>query len=320
MSDIQRRQETEHRSEWIGPTLLLMGGVCIGFAPILLRIGVGDGTSEALGPQGVAYWRYVFAVPILFALNFAINRRLPISPNRFAILAGMFFALDIGLWHWGLTLTTVANATFIVNLGNLLAGLTAWIILKERPTPLWAVAVLVALMGAALLSLGGPADETAQTDLRGDALSFGAAILVSLYVVFAKIARRTMTALDVLFWATLTEAVVGAGLIGATNIIPAMPAESLIPPSWGALFAPFLLAIVVQTMGQGLIILGLGKTPAAVAGVMIVVQPVTSAAIAWHWFNEPLFALQMFGAGLILAGVFIAAKYGAPKPLPAPET
>ena len=126
-----------------------------------------------------------------------------------------------------------------------------------------------------------------------------------------------MSALDVLFWATVTEVFVSGILVGVSNIIPPMPSESLMPPNLASLTAPLLLAIVVQTLGQGLIIFGLGKTPAAIAGVMIVVQPVTAAAIAWYLFEEALFPLQILGAGLILAGVFIAARYGARKQIAA---
>lgn len=306
---------TKAEPNWLGPIILLMGGICIGWAPILMRFGVGDGGAEMLGPQSVAFWRFVLAIPLLLALMFVVNRRLPNKPNRFAILAGVFFGINIGLWHWGLTLTTVANATFLVGLGNLLAGLTAWIIMKDRPTPMWAVAALVALIGAAFLSLGGPGDETAQTDLRGDALSFAGAVFVSVYIVCAKLARRSMNALDVLFWATVTEAIVAAAMVGASNVVPAMPTESLHPISWSALVAPFLLAIVVQVMGQGMIIFGLGKTSAAVGGVMVVIQPVTAAALAWVLFEEPLFALQILGAGLILTGVFIAGRFGSKKPV-----
>jgi len=110
---------------WVGPAILLAGGICIGFAPILLRYGVGDGGEDMLGPQAVAFWRYIFAIPMLVALSFIVNKRLPFKPNRYVILAGTFFAIDIGLWHWGLTLTTVANSTFLVGLGNLLVGITA---------------------------------------------------------------------------------------------------------------------------------------------------------------------------------------------------
>ena len=303
-----------HEDGWQGPIILLMGGICIGFAPILLRLGVGDGGSDNLGPQAIAFWRFVFAVPILLSINFAINRRFLGKPNKHAILAGLFFGMNIGLWHWGLTITTVANATFIVGLGNMLAGLTAWVIVKERPTNMWAVAVLIAILGAALLSLGGPSDGTAKSDIRGDALSLGAAVMVSCYVVFGKLARRSLSAIDVIIWTTITEAVISALLVGLSNVVAVMPSETLMPATMAALHVPILLAIVVQTMGQGLIILGLGKTSAAVAGVMIVVQPVTAAAIAWVLFDEPLLGFQVLGAGLILFGVFIAAKYGARAP------
>ena len=102
---------------WVGPLMVLGGGVAIGFAPIGLRIGIQEFGNE-LGPQAIAMWRYVFATPILFCLVLLIHRRLPRPPNMFIILAGTFFAIDIALWHWALTMTSVSNATFIVNLGN----------------------------------------------------------------------------------------------------------------------------------------------------------------------------------------------------------
>jgi len=161
---------------WFGPLLVLSGGICIGFAPIGLRFGLDD-----LGPQAIAFWRYVFAAPILFLLVVLVQRRLPARPNPYVIIAGICFALDIALWHWALTFTSVANSTFIVNLGNIGVGFTAWLFLKERPSMLWGVAVLIAIAGAAALSLGGSAGagEGREFALRGDLLALGAAVLVS---------------------------------------------------------------------------------------------------------------------------------------------
>ena len=99
---------------------------------------------------------------------------------------------------------------------------------------MWAVAVCIAIIGAALLSLGGPADEASKTDLRGDALSVAAAILVTGYMVCAKLARRDLKALDVIFWATFTEMFVAGAMVGATKLIPAMPTETLLPETWSA--------------------------------------------------------------------------------------
>lgn len=262
-----------------------------------------------MGPQAVAFWRYSFALPLLFLICVLFQRRLPAVPNRYVIIAGVCFALDIGLWHWGLSLTTVANATFIVNLGNIGVGLTAWIFLKETPTRIWALAVVIALSGAAALSLGG--GTSGQGHVRGDILSLGAAIMVSLYIVASKLARRTLSAIDTIFWLTFVEILVAA-------IWVILLKERFMPDQLSAFYAPLFLALIVQILGQGLIVFGLGHTPTAMAGVLILVQPVVAAAISWRLFDEPLAPLQAGGAVLILIGIVISqGGRGQAKPISA---
>lgn len=278
---------------WFGPVMVLMGGICIGLAPIGLRLGLDD-----LGPQAIAFWRYTFALPVLFLLVILVEKRLPAKPNMFVIIAGTCFAVDIGLWHWSLTFTTVANATFIVNLGNIGVGLTAWIFLKERPTWMWLLAVLIALVGAAALSLGG---AEGKADIRGDLLALGAAVLVSCYVVAAKVARRTLGGLETIFWLTVVEIIVA-------GIMVMIFREDFLPADLSGFAVPLFLAIAVHVGGQGLIITGLGHTPAAIAGVLILVQPVIAAAISWRLFDEPLAPLQAGGGFLILIGILISQR------------
>jgi drug/metabolite transporter (DMT)-like permease len=286
---------------WWGPALLLLGGVCIGFAPIGLKL-------SDMGPQSTALWRYLFSLPLLFAIALMVRRgRPPERPPAAAIVAGVCFGLDIGLWHAGLTLTTVANATFIVNLGNIGVGLAAWLVLKEKPTLIWAGAALVAMTGAGFLSLGGQA-AAGEGDLRGDALAFGAALLVSFYMVYAKQARQRMDAFSVLFWMTVTEAVVAATLTAITG-------EAFLPGTVAGFTWPFILAIVAQVAGQGLIILGLGMTPTAIAGILVLIQPVTAAIAARFLFDQSLVPLQMFGAGLILVGIALSQRKRRPRPV-----
>ena len=288
---------------WFGPFMVVLGGTFIGLAPIGLRIGLDD-----LGPQAIAFWRYVFALPVLFLLVVLVQKRLPAKPNKFIVIAGACFAVDIGLWHWSLTMTTVANATFIVNLGNIGVGLTAWLFLRERPTLMWLPAALIAMAGAAALSLGGGVDG--KTDLRGDLLALAAAALVSCYIVAAKVARRRLSGLETIFWLTAVEIVVaGLMVIGFQ--------EKFFPPELSGFLVPLFLAIFVQIGGQGLIILGLGHTPAAIAGVLILVQPVVAAAISWQLFDEPLAPIQAGGGVLILVGIFISQR-GTQRPAPIP--
>ncbi len=288
---------------WKGPLTVFAGGVCIGFAPVGLRLGLDD-----LGPQAIAFWRYLFALPILLVLVFAINKRRPARPNILVILAGIFFALDIALWHWGLSITTVANATFLVSLGNLGVGFLAWIVMRERPAPLWFLAILVAIIGAAGLSLGG--GETGKGVLRGDLLALAAACLVSAYMLCSKLARKSLSGIETIFWLTLVELCVGAFCVKLAG-------ENFMPSTPSGFIVPLFLAIVVQVAGQGLIITGLGNTPASIAGVLVVVQPVIAAAIAWSLFDEPLTMIQLGGGLLILLAIWLS-QIQRPKPAAIP--
>lgn len=252
---------------WLGPLMVLGGGVAIGFAPIGLRIGIQEFGNE-LGPQAIAMWRYIFATPILFGLVLLIHRRLPRPPNKFIILAGTFFAIDIALWHWALTMTSVSNATFIVNLGNIGVGVVAWLFLKERPGMHWFVAG---------------------------------------YMMFSKLGRRNLSGIEAIFWLSVVESVVAF-------IIVNLAGERVLPVTANGFIVPLVLALVAHVMGQGLIVSGLGWTNTAVAGILVLAQPVVAAAIAWKLFDEPLTALQAAGAATILVAVWLAQRERTPRP------
>ncbi len=284
---------------WVGPLMLLGGGVVIGFAPIGLRLGLDD-----LGPQAIAFWRYAFAFPVLVLLFAAVERRLPKAPDKFILIAGTCFAVDMGLWHFALTQTSVANATFLVNLGNVAVGFTAWFFLKERPKTIWFWAVLLAVIGAAALSLGGKTGG--QTSLRGDVIALGAAIAVSGYLLFSKLARRTFSGLEAIMWLTMVEILVA-------GVIVALSGEAFFPAALSGFAAPFFLGVCVHVAGQGLIISGLGRTPTAIAGVLVLIQPVVAAAVSWQMFHEPMTSVQAAGSALILFAVWLSQTGRRPQ-------
>ncbi len=271
--------------------MLVAGAIAIGFAPIGLRL------SE-FEPQATAFWRFAFALPLIATVIHAQGGRLG-RPSPMALLAGAFFGLDIAFWHASLVMTSVANATFLVNLGNAAVGVVAWVVLKERPARIWPYALGVALLGAFLLSRGA-ADGGAST-LPGDLLALLAAIMVGLYLFFAKLARRDAGAMQVLFWST-------AATLAVSLAACAVRAEPLIPPDPSWFVWPLALAVVAHVIGQGLIVAGVGATPAALAGLLLLIQPVTGALIAWWRFDEALTPLQLAGCVLVLAGVWLAGR------------
>jgi drug/metabolite transporter (DMT)-like permease len=297
---VPQPRPTRQPPAWLGPLMVLGGGIALGFAPIGLRLGL-----DELGPQAIAFWRYLFAIPILFALVLLVDRRLPRKPNPAIFLAAMFFTLDMALWHWSLTMTSVSNATFIVNLGNVLVGLAAWAVLKERPGLNWALAAILAIVGAAALALGGT--ELSGGALRGDLFALVAAVFVSGYMLFSKLARRTLGGLEAMLWLSVFETAMAFCIVAASG-------ETFMPATLAGFGVPLALAIIVQVAGQGLIISGLGSTDTAVAGILVLAQPVVAAAISWSLFKEPLTAIQGAGAGAILVAVWLAQQKWQSRP------
>ena len=275
---------------WAGPVMLIAGAIAIGFAPIGLRL-------SDFEPQATGFWRFAFSLPLIALFIKARGGKVG-WPTPLTLLAGLFFGLDIAFWHASLMITSVANATFLVNLGNAAVGLVAWVVLRERPARIWLVALAIALSGAFLLSRGAANADGAA--LQGDLLALLAAIMVGLYLFFAKLARRDSGAMQVLFWSTATTLLVSLAACGLRG-------EAIIPPDPAWFLWPLLLAVVAHVVGQGMIVAGVGATPAALAGLLLLIQPVAAGLIAWPLFGEALTPTQLAGCVLVLAGVWLAS-------------
>ena len=271
--------------------VLVFGAMVIGVGPILVRF------AEA-GPVSAGFWRLTFALPLL-ALMSARTPGAFAAPPRAALLAGLFFALDLGFWHSGIALTSVANATVLSNLTPVVVTGFAWIFLKQRPKNLFLVAVAVAVTGTAFMAIGRGGNPGPNPAL-GDALSTITALWYALYFLAITAARKDSSAPRVMFWSTL----VGAPLM----LLAALAmGEQILPHSakgWSAVVGLGLMHVA----GQGSIAWALGRLPPATASVTVLVQPVVAGLLGWWLFAETMGPLQALGCGLALGGVILAQR------------
>lgn len=280
----------------------IVGAALIGLAPILVRL------SE-LGPQATNLWRFLLALPIL-ALMAA---RAP-KPSRAQVgwlaLAGALFGFELSLWAAALFLTTVANATLMSNMTPVAAALFGWFLFKEKLplTTLWGG--LVALAGAVALAIGraqmGEGPSTPEAGWLGDGLGLVAALGYAGYLIIVRSLGVGVSVWTVMFWASLSAA--AYALLASLAM-----GEVLLPQTmqgWGVLLA---LGLVTQLAGQGLIAYGVGRLPIVVSTILLWMQPLAAAVLSWILFGEALGPLALFGAGLILAGVFVVQRARAPR-------
>ncbi len=288
------RPKTESRA--LPLVALLVGACAIGFAPIFVRL-------TETGPAAGGFWRLALALPLLAVFAFRPQAREGVEPNPRLpsiplILAGVFFAADLAFWHYGIGMTSVANATVLANLTPIVVTIVGFLVFKERVGPIFLAGMALGLIGAWTMAEGRGAVAPGSNPPLGDILSAATALWYAAYFLCVRQARARFGTMAVMFWSSLV------GAIGLAVIMLAL-GEDILPASlagWGACLG----LAVVHVTGQGAIAWALGRLPTATASVVVLVQPAVAALLGWLIFTEAMTPLQGLGALAALAGVALA--------------
>ena len=272
---------------------LLVGAAAIGFAPIFVRL------SDA-GPTATAFWRLALALPALW-LWAASEPRPPSKPPAntawWIVAAGVFFAVDLALWHWSIRLTSVANATLFANFAVIFVVVFAWIFQREVIGARFLVALVIAFAGTVLL-VGANVRLGSQT-LLGDALGIGTAVFYGAYLVVVKILRGALS----------TARIMAGSALGSAPVLAAaavLSGDSFFPGSVGGWLAVIGLALLSHLAGQSLIAYALAHLRASFSSLALLFQPVVAAVAAWALLGETLTPWQLLGGAAVLCGVALA--------------
>ncbi len=280
---------------------LIGGALVLGATPILVRL-------TSTGPAAAGFWRLAFALPLLLGLAMRGEGGLKMGrPSAVLLGAGVSFALDLASWHYGIRFTSIANATVLPNLTPVLVTLAAWFFLREAPRPRFLIGLAAGVLGALVMALAntGPGPPGARPHL-GDALCASTAVWYGLYFLAVRRARADHSTLQVMTWSSLVglPLLLAIALALGENILPTKP--------WG--WAALAGLGAAHVGGQGAIAWALGRLSAATAALVVLIQPVVAAAIAWWAFGEHLSPLQAMGGVLALGGVAFAQLTGNRAP------
>lgn len=284
--------------------VLVVSAAVLGLAPILVRFA--DTGAAAAG-----FWRFAFALPLLLVLTAwpkaparkdgegGVGR-----PTKWMGLAALFFVLDLSFWHYSIAMTSVANATVLTNLTPVVVTLAAWQLLRERPRGLFVVALAVAVAGALAMSLGADGRQGSNPRL-GDVFALVTALWYAGYFLVVKQARGESSAARIMLWSTA----LGAPLLLAVAVVLREPLWPGSAEGWAACAGLGL----VHVAGQGGVAWSLGRLPAALTSVTVLLQPVVAAILGWVLFAEHMTPPQLAGGAAVLAGVVLAQWSSAKK-------
>jgi drug/metabolite transporter (DMT)-like permease len=273
---------------------LALGGCAIAFAPIFVRV------SET-GPTASAFWRVALAVPFL-GIWTLLTARPAVTRNAFSwplAVAGLAFAGDLAVWHLSILYTSVANATLLANLAPLFVTVGGFLLFRERVTRLFLAGMTLALAGAFVLV--GPSFALGRSALAGDALGVLTALFYGVYFLAIKQLRDSRDTAHIMAMSTVISAL-------ALAPIALLSGEPLLPATADGWLVLLGLALVCQTVGQGLIAFAMAHLPASLSAVSLLIQPVMATCYAWWLLGERVSALQLAGGVIVLAGIYLARR------------
>jgi drug/metabolite transporter (DMT)-like permease len=277
---------------------LIVASIAMGCSPIFVRLA-------QVGPFTSAFWRVALALPLLYAWMRLSERDQARAGARFARatnLAGLAFTADLFFWHLSIVTTSVANATFFATTAPVWVVIFGWLLFRKR-------ASLGILLGLGLCILGGAALLTRSLRLHtgsalGDLYGLITGVFFGLYFLAVQSARQTTSAARVTFEASVITAVL---LLGVALVAESQP----LPRTLRGVGALIALSWISHAGGQGLLAVVLGRLPAAFSSLVIFLEAIAAAGLAWLVLGEPVTPIQAMGGLAILAGIYVARPSGS---------
>ena len=244
---------------------------------------------DAIPVALLAFLRFVLA---LGSLAWVKPQRSAFKPGSWLglLASGGFISL-----MFGLSSTTASKAAFIFALSALVAPFVSRWFFKRAVPKLVYVALLIALIGLALMTLTG------QSGINpGDVWSFVAALFFGVYVAYVgEVAHKT---------SPLALSQMQYFVMAVVTLVWAVPQLSVIPSlNTNAWLVLLYLGVVCTALPTVLQVWAQRRVPAYLAGLLFMLEPVFVSLLAFVWLRERLSGLDWLGAGLVFATLLVCA-------------
>lgn len=249
--------------------------------------------------------RAFFAMLALLVFVAVAERGRVAAAFRRAGKAGVGFALCLAVasstFIAALDYTTVANVLFLQAASPMLAAALAWVFLGERVARREAIAMILALVGAAVM-IAGPRGS----DLAGIGLALVMMLAFSVALVIARHRRDVSMAPG----ACLAQVIVFVVTIWFADL------GRLDGHDVGVLF---LLGAFQMGLGLALLTVGARHLPAAEVALITLLEVALGPLWVWVAFAETPAATTLAGGAVILAAVVVQTRVARGRPAAVPE-
>lgn len=245
--------------------------------------------SSGLDTFEIMLYRSLLGVVIISSIVTLTGKRRTVATRHIGthIIRNISHFTGQNLWFYAITVIPLAQVFALEFTGPIWAMLLATLVLGERLTWTRSLAALVGFLG--ILIVTRPSPETLSPGLFAAA---GAAIGFAGSAIFTRKLTRTDSTLCILFWLTLTQAVMGLVCAGFDGDI-ALPSAEAVPG-----------VIVIGVAGlcaHYCLTTALGLAPASVVMPIDFTRLPVIAIVGMLLYAEPLDPWVLLGAALIFA-------------------
>jgi drug/metabolite transporter (DMT)-like permease len=236
---------------------------------------------------------------LLFALSQRELRMLDRRDLLLVGLSGLFLSLHFATFILAVKMTTVANATFLVNTSPVMLAVLSPLVIKERTKSQEILAVMVATFGILLVANAG-------NGFRDFGFGDMSALLAAFFVaIYSMLGRRLRT--SGMTTACYTTYVYGVATLASLAMVGLLNTQTFRTYDTQNILAILGLGIMPTALGHTLYNYALGSVKTVTANLFPLMEPIIASLFAIVLFAEFPTLTQIGGYSLILAAVVIVA-------------
>jgi len=279
---------------------LAVGVLSVSTGAVFVRYAQQEAASLTIAAYRMGIAFVVVLIPTL------VNHRRELQSLTYrdlglAATSGLFLAVHFATWIYSLEMTSVAISVVLVNTAPLWVGLLTPLVTRERLAPATIFGIVMSVIGAMGIGWGLESDGGSSNDLLGGVLATIGAVGLAVYLLIGRNLRRRHS-LGVYVTVCYGAA---ASYLWLAALGTGQQVAGFSPPTWLYLIA---LALVSQILGHTTNNWALRFFSASMIAVALLGEPICSTLLAYVLFDETLTAVQVGGAGLILVGIYLAAR------------
>ncbi|MGB9833811.1 MAG: DMT family transporter [bacterium] len=276
-------------------TSLIVGVLALSMAAFFVRWANAPGIVTG-------FYRMAIAT-VLMALPFLRRVNSHTRPSRkgviLAVLGGLAFACDLGLWTTGVMMGEVVNPTLLANTAPLWVGLGTVLIFRRRLKPRFWIGVILALSGAAFL-LGIDLKRSSAIGL-GSFLGLLAGFFYAAYWLLTQKGREYLDSLSYFWIAALSSTVL-------LTLVVLISGQSFTGYPLKSYLSFLGFGVFTQVIGWMSLNYALGHLPASLVSPTMLGQPLLTGILAWPLLGEPLSFKQVFAGICVLVGIYLVHR------------